>query len=86
MQRELRTILEDLQQSFDAHKVVALEGIERLRGVIPHLGVQLTGAVGKRQRKIRIARFLLAHVLIRNQERALNGLVGLKLTKIGRLH
>ena len=86
VQRELRPILEDLQQAFDAHEIVALEGVEGFRRVVPHLGVQLAAAVGERQGKIGIARFLLAHVLVRNQERALNSLVGLKLAKIGRLH
>ena len=47
VQRELRTILEDLQQALDAHEIVTLEGIEHLCGVVPHLGVQLAAAIGE---------------------------------------
>ena len=44
--RELRPVLENLEKSLDADEIVAIEGRQDLGRVVPHLRVDLAGAVG----------------------------------------
>lgn len=44
---ELRAIVEDLDQAFDLDEIVAVEGVQGVADVVPHLGVKLSGAVGQ---------------------------------------
>jgi hypothetical protein len=49
---ELWAILKNLQQAFDFHKIVALEGIDHIGDVVPHLGVHFAGPVAQQQREV----------------------------------
>ena len=77
--RQLRPVVEDLDQTLDLDEIAAVEGIHDLGDVVPHLGVDLAGTVAQQQRKIRFARFLLAHVFPMHQESGREHLVGLEI-------
>ena len=81
--RELLPVLKYLEQSLYAHKIVALESIQHFGRVLPHLGVELAGAIGERHRKIRFARFLLANIFVMHQEDPGDDLVRLELVYVG---
>ena len=53
----LRPVVEDLHHALDPHEVVAIEGIDHFRHVVPHLGVQFAGAVGQTAAKDTTRRF-----------------------------
>ncbi len=86
MDRELGAILEDLQQSLDLDEIVALEGVDHVGDVIPHLGVHFAGAVAKQERKVRLSRFFLPHIFDMDQESGRDHLIRLQIADIGRFH
>ena len=61
--RKLRAVLKDLNETFDSDEVVAFEGIHHFGDVVPHLGFELAGAVGQLEGQVRITGLLLANVL-----------------------
>ncbi len=68
MNRELRPVVVELHQPFDLDEVVALEGLDHLGHVVPHLAVDLAGAVRENQRQVRLTRALLPHFFRVNQK------------------
>ena len=70
MDRQLRPVVEDLDQALDLDEVVALERVHHFGDVVPHLGVQLAGAVAQLQREIQLAGLLLPNLLGVDQETA----------------
>ena len=44
--------MEDLDHAFDLHEIVAFKSVNRFRDVVPHLGVQLAGAVPQQNGKV----------------------------------
>ena len=83
---ELRAVLINLDQALHPHEVVAIEGVHHLGDVVPHLGVDVAGAVAQDQRQVRLAALLLADVLRLNQEHGRDHLVRLQLADVGRFH
>ena len=53
---------------FDLDEIVAVEGLDHFGDVVPHLGVELAGAVAEEQRKIKLAALLLPDLLGLDQE------------------
>src|SRR6185369_3412346 len=60
--------------------------LHNLGDVVPHLAVQLAGAVAQGERQIGIAGFLLANLLGLNEEVGSDDPVGLNLADIRRFH
>src|SRR5262249_14230056 len=60
--------------------------LQNLGGVIEHAGIELARAIRQSQMQHRLPALFLADVLIRNEERSVDGLVRLKFAYIGRLH
>jgi hypothetical protein len=59
-------ILIDQPANFD--KIVLLEDVNRVGDVVPHLGVDLPGAVAQRKRQVDVAALLGFNLLARYQE------------------
>ena len=62
MDSELKPFLVDLNQTLDFDEVVPVKGVHHLCHVVPHLGFQFAGAIGKLERKIGFTSFLLANL------------------------
>ena len=67
-------------------EIVAVEGIEHVGDVVPHLGVEFAGAVAEHQRKVELAALLLPDLLGVDQETGRDHLVRLELVHVGRFH
>ena len=66
--RELRTVVIDLDESLHLHEVVAIEGVHHFGDVVPHLGFDLAGSIAEAQGKIRLSGFLFANLFGADQE------------------
>src|SRR5215470_11064262 len=86
MHRELRAILENLVKALYADEIVALENVEKFRGIVPHFRIKLARAIGKHEGKIRLARLLLANIFVLDQKKSGDDLVGLDVSDVGGLH
>jgi hypothetical protein len=82
---QLRTVVVDLKAAFDLDEIVALKGADHLGDVVPHLGLDLAGAVAQGHRQVRLAGLLLPEFLGVNQQRGENVFAGLKLAEAGEL-
>ena len=83
---ELRPVVVKLHQPFDLDEIVAVERLDDLRDVVPHLGVDLARAVGKDQREIRLSRAFLPDFLRADQEYGSGNFVRLQFPHERRLH
>ena len=83
---ELRLVLEQLHHALDLEEAIALEGVHHLRDVVPHLGVEVAGAIRQGQRKIGLAGLLLANFFVLDEKHALHELIGFQLGNIRSLH
>ena len=75
MDGQLEVVFVAVDQPFNLDVIVLLEGIKRLGDVVPHLGLDLAGAVGERQCQVWIATFLGLHLFRRYDERRGDDLV-----------
>jgi hypothetical protein len=80
---ELRAVVVNLNEALDADKVVAVESLHDLGHVVPHLGLDVAGAIAQQQRQVRLARLFLPDFLGVHDECGHGRFVGLDLIKIG---
>jgi hypothetical protein len=72
---ELDAIVVAVDQAFDFDEVVLIERLDHVRDVVPHLGVELAGSVGKRELQIQLTRLPRTHLLGGDHERRRDGFV-----------
>ena len=83
---ELRPVVVELHQPFDLDEVVALERLDNLGHVVPHLAVDFARAVRQNQRQVWLARALLPHFFRVNQKYRGRNFVRLQFPDERRLH
>ena len=62
MDGDLRLILEGLDATANADKIIAFKTVHNFFDVVPHLGVNVAGFINQRQRQVWLARFLLTDI------------------------
>ena len=66
--RELKTILVFVDESFDFQEIILLEDVDKFFDVVPHLRFDVTAAVAESERKVRFTSLLGFHLLGNNNK------------------
>ena len=68
MNGDLEAVLIFVEQAFDFYEIVLLEGVDCVLDVVPHLGVELAGAITQNKRQIRLSGLLRLDLLGNDHE------------------